>query len=60
MAEVFALEVDEYNTYSYDGTVSTLKGVFTSEQKAHEAGKNFVKSGYPSYSVEQYQLDKVI
>ncbi len=60
MIEVFVLEVDEYNSYSYDGTISTLKGVFSSEEKAHEAGKAFVKSGYPSYSVDQWEVDKVI
>ncbi len=59
METVYILEVEEYNTYSYSGTLTLLKGAFTCKEKAHAEGKKLVASGYPSYSVETYKLDQV-
>lgn len=56
--ELWLLEVDEDNSYSYSGTVSRPVGIFDSEEEAHEEGKRLVKSGYPSYSVDKYELNK--
>lgn len=56
--ELWLLEVDEHNSYSYDGTLSTPKGIYSSQELAHEIGKDFVKQGYAGYTVDKYILDK--
>lgn len=56
--DLWLLEVDEDNSYSYNGTLSRPIGIYSTEQLAHEEGKRLVKSGYPSYSVDKYILDK--
>lgn len=58
METVYLLEVTEHNSYSYDGTVSNPKGIFTTEDDAHKAGKALVNSGYVAYLVEPYTLNK--
>lgn len=54
--KVYILELYEYDTYSYNGTISRVEGVFVSEKEAHEKGKQKVKEGYADYSVDPYDI----
>ena len=49
----------EYNTYSYDGTIERVLGVFSSHE---EALANMPKKGdsYECFTIEDIELDKLI
>lgn len=57
--KVYAVVVDEFDTYSYDGTYSAMQEpLYVSKSAAEEALEVFTKNnyGYAAASIEEYTL----